>query len=92
MVDFKIRIEWEESPRSRVPELDATWARLQIDIGSESATRVEVTRSESIRSGIYVPLYPIAEWMIARGGAVGAFRGNGPDGWIRQIHPSVPAS
>ena len=64
MDDFKIRFEWEQSPRSRVPELDATWARLQIDIGSESATRVEVTRSESIRSAIYVPLYPIAEWMV----------------------------
>ena len=64
MADFKIQFEWEDSPRARAPELDATWARLEIDIGSESATKVEATRSQSVRRGIYVPLYPVAEWMI----------------------------
>ena len=65
MADFKIQFEWEDSPRARAPELDATWARLEINIGSESATKVEANRSQSVRRGIYVPLYPVAEWMIA---------------------------
>ena len=56
MADFKIQFEWEDSPRARAPELDATWARLEIDIGSESATKVEATRSQSVRRGIYVPV------------------------------------
>uniref|UniRef100_A0A7C2JYL9 Protein kinase domain-containing protein n=1 Tax=Schlesneria paludicola TaxID=360056 RepID=A0A7C2JYL9_9PLAN len=34
----------------------------------------------------------VAEWLIARGGAVAAYHGNGPDGWIRSASalPSTP--
>jgi hypothetical protein len=65
MSDFQIRFEWEDSPRARPPELDATWARLEIVAGKDVLTKVEVARTQSIRTGIYVPLYPIAEWMVA---------------------------
>ncbi len=65
MADFRIQFEWEDAPKVRAPELDSTWARLEIRCGSEAITKVEVTRAESIRTGIYVPLYPIAEWAIA---------------------------
>jgi hypothetical protein len=65
MIDFHIKFEWEDSPRVRAPELAATWARLEIWCGSEAITKVEAVRTQSIRTGIYVPLYPVAEWIIA---------------------------
>jgi hypothetical protein len=65
MPEFSIRFEWEEAPRVRAPELKATWARLEITIGDEVVTRVNAQRSSSVRSGIYVPLFPIAEWLVS---------------------------
>ena len=65
MSDFQLRFEWEDSPRVRAPELNATWARLEISADGEPITKVEAERVQSLRRGIYVPLYPIAEWMIA---------------------------
>ena len=64
MGEFQITFEFEEdSPRVRAPELKATWARLEMRAGEECITKV--SRSENIRSGIYVPLYPVAEWIVA---------------------------
>jgi hypothetical protein len=63
MPDFRFQFEWEDSPRVSAPELDATWARLEIYAGDEPITKV--VRAQSVRAGIYVPLYPIAEWMVA---------------------------
>ena len=63
MDSFSIRFEWEQSPGARVAEHDATWARLEIRAADEPITRVEVTRTESLRTAIYVPLYPLAEWI-----------------------------
>jgi IrrE N-terminal-like domain len=57
MSDFRIRFEWEESPRVRAPELHATWARLEIHVGAQTITHV-AQRSSSVRFGIYVPLFP----------------------------------
>ena len=65
MANFRFQFEWEDSPRARTPELDATWARLEIHAGDEVITRVEARRVQSVRTGIYVPLYPIAEWIVA---------------------------
>src|ERR1039458_3812421 len=65
MSEFQLRFEWEESPRVRAPELDATWARMEIYAHGDAVTRVESRRSQSVRTGIYVPLFPIAEWMVA---------------------------
>jgi hypothetical protein len=65
MADFRLQFEWEESPKVRAPELNATWARLEIHVGGECITRVESRRTQSVRAGIYVPLFPVAEWMVA---------------------------
>jgi hypothetical protein len=65
MLDFRFQFEWEDSPRVRAPELDATWARLEIYARDEPITKVEAKRAQSVRTGIYVPLYPIAEWIVA---------------------------
>ncbi|MDX2151434.1 MAG: ImmA/IrrE family metallo-endopeptidase [Bryobacteraceae bacterium] len=65
MAAFAFRFEWEESPRVRAPELSATWARLEIHVNTKVITRVDAERSGSVRTGIYVPLFPIAEWMVS---------------------------
>jgi hypothetical protein len=65
MPDFTIRFEWEEAPRAHAPELNATWARLECGVDEQVITRVESRRSSSVRTGIYVPLFPIAEWMVS---------------------------
>lgn len=65
MPQFLIKVEWQDSPRARAPELSATWARLEILIDNVPVTKVEDHRAQAVRNGIYVPLYPIAEWLAA---------------------------
>ena len=65
MPEFRFHFEWEDPPRVRAPELNATWARLEIRINDEIVTRVDAQRSSSVRTGIYVPLFPVAEWMVS---------------------------
>ena len=45
------------------PELSATWASLEIRAGDSTITRVLDTRARTVRDFVYVPLYPLAEWL-----------------------------
>lgn len=65
MSAFRVYFEWEESPHVRTPELNATWARLEMYVDDVPITKVEDHRSRGVRDGIYVPLYPVAEWLVA---------------------------
>lgn len=65
MTSFKFKFEWDESPRARTPEHAATWARVEIHAGGEIVTKVEVRRTGHLRTGIYIPLFPLAEWITA---------------------------
>ncbi|GII58619.1 hypothetical protein Pth03_70080 [Planotetraspora thailandica] len=60
--EFRIRWEWEPAPSVRAPEHRATWARIEISVGSDHVTLVEDRESGSSRRSIYCPLYPMAEW------------------------------
>jgi len=64
--DAKLRINWEwESGRLvRAPEHAATWARTEMFIGPDCLTLVEDRDSGSSRRSIFVPLYPLAEWVV----------------------------
>ncbi len=62
-LDFKI--EWEDPGGARGRELRATWSRLEILIGKWNVTQVYDRTLNSIRSGIYGPLYPVAEWVVS---------------------------
>ena len=55
--------EWESAPRVRLPEHRVTWSRLEIRLDDERVTLVEDIESGSSRRSIYVPLYPMAEWI-----------------------------
>lgn len=61
--ELKFRFDWEPAPGVRAPELRATWARLEIWVGDECVTQVEDIDSQNVRRSVYVPLYPLAEWI-----------------------------
>ncbi len=65
MTEDKLRFifDWEPALEVRAPELQATWSRLEIWVGDECVTQVEDIDSRSVRHSIYVPLYPLAEWI-----------------------------
>lgn len=60
---LSLRYQWEASEGVRSPELRATFARLEVGFGSEIITRLEDSATESSRRSLYVPLYPLAEWI-----------------------------
>ncbi len=61
--ELKITWEWEPAESVRTPEHRATWARIEVRIGSDLVTLVEDRGSGSSRRSIYCPLYPLAEWV-----------------------------
>jgi hypothetical protein len=61
--EFRISWEWEAAPGVRIPEHQATWARIEIWVGSDCVTLVEDRESGSSRRSVYCPLYPLAEWV-----------------------------
>ena len=65
MTELHFEFDWEEPQGAQGPELRATWARLQIRVGEESVTRVLHSALKSVREYVYVPLYPLAEWIVA---------------------------
>ncbi len=60
---LEITWDWEPAPGVWVPELRATWARIQMQVGADTVLLVEGRRSGSSRRPIYCPLYPLAEWV-----------------------------
>jgi hypothetical protein len=65
MSTLQLEFEWEAPGAARGPELRATWARLHIAVDGQVVTRVAEQPGQSIRDAIYVPLYPLAEWIVA---------------------------
>ena len=63
MTDLDISFEWEDPAGASGAELAATWARLVITIRGEPVTRVLDGKSQTVRTGVYVPLYPVVEWI-----------------------------
>lgn len=57
--------DWLDAPGARGPELAATWARLSLRADGNCITRVLDERAQTIRDYVYVPLYPLAEWLAA---------------------------
>ena len=55
--------EWVNTAALSGPELSATWASLRIRVDDAVITRV-VDRADTVRSHVYVPLYPLAESLV----------------------------
>jgi hypothetical protein len=57
-------IEWIGIPDSGDPIESRTWARLVCRVGRTTITRAYDRLAGSIGEGIYVPLYPLAAWIV----------------------------
>jgi hypothetical protein len=62
-MSLQIEFDWEDPQAVKGPELHATWARLRILINDVPITQVLDANARSVRDGIYIPLYPLAEWL-----------------------------
>ena len=62
-MSVRFETEWVDTDAISGPELAATWASLRIQVGDAVITRV-VDRGDTVRSRIYVPLYPLAESLV----------------------------
>lgn len=63
MNELKIQVEWEDSAGAKGPELRATWSSLQISVGDQVVTELYDRHSRTERSRLYMPIYPLAEWI-----------------------------
>lgn len=63
MPKLSFKIDWVDAEGISGPELSATWASLEIRAGDSIITRVLDTRAKTVRDFVYVPLYPLAEWL-----------------------------
>ena len=62
-MSVRFETEWVDTDAISGPELAATWASLRIQVDAAVITRV-VDRGDTVRSRIYVPLYPLAESLV----------------------------
>ena len=65
MTEISFVTEWQDGERIAGEELSATFAALRIDVSGEPLTKVLDNRAATIRDSIFVPLYPIAEWLVS---------------------------
>lgn len=63
MSKLTLDFEWIDPAEARGPELRATWATLQISLDGNAITRLIDDASRSVRSSLFLPLYPLAEWI-----------------------------
>lgn len=62
---LKLEHEFLDAGDAKGDEVRATWGRLAIHLGDETATRCIDRRADSVRTSVYGPLYPVAEWFAA---------------------------
>ena len=65
MTKVEFKSDWVEPDGVNGPELSATWAALEIRVGDAPVTRVLDAKARTVRDFVYVPLYPLAEWLVA---------------------------
>ena len=63
MNGIEFEFEWLAPQSARGEELRATRARLAMRVCGEVVTRVEDDQTDTFRDGVYLPLYPLAEWL-----------------------------
>lgn len=61
MASLSLGFNWLDGAGIQGPELAATYASLEVRVGSVAITRVLDHTERSVRDQIYVPLYPLAE-------------------------------
>ena len=62
MNDLSFTFEWQD-PGGAEGTNCATWASLSICVGNVPVTQLLDRRSKSVRTSIFLPLFPLAEWI-----------------------------
>jgi len=75
---MRFEVEWLEAPGVRDCVLAATWARLRIDAHGLDVTELVHLASETRRSAVYGPVFPVVEWFI--------------ENWWNLLHEPSPTS
>jgi hypothetical protein len=63
MDELKFELEWDRVDGSLGDELAATWARLSVLVDETAISEVYDHRSLGVRRHLFIPLYPLAEWL-----------------------------
>jgi len=63
MATPSFEFEWIDPGEAHGAELRATWAQLRLLIDQNQLTRLIDGTSRSVRSHVFLPLYPLAEWI-----------------------------
>lgn len=63
MSKLTLDFEWIDPAEAKGPELRATWASFQILLDGTAITRFIDNSSRSVRNSLFLPLYPLAEWI-----------------------------
>ncbi len=65
MNQFHLKIDWREEDSQQIQgaELQATWAYLEIIVNEITITQLYDNFNQEVRNGLYLPLYPFAEWL-----------------------------
>jgi hypothetical protein len=63
MSKFRFDFDWQDPAGAKGDELRATWASLSIQIDGNVVTELQDRRTKSVRNGIFLPLFPLAEWL-----------------------------
>lgn len=64
MTAIQFCADWHDGKGIEGAELSATFASLRIDVRDQLLTYVIDDRAQTIRDSIFVPLYPVAEWLV----------------------------
>lgn len=63
MPNLNFQIDWLDAEGVKGAELAATWAALRIEADDSVVTRVHDIRAQTVRDFVFVPIYPLAEWL-----------------------------
>lgn len=65
MTAIRFCTDWQDGEGIEGDELSSTFASLRVDVRGEPLTHVIDNRAQTTRDSIFVPLYPVAEWLVA---------------------------
>lgn len=63
MTNLIFDFEWLDPGEAKGEELRATWAKLEIRLDNDTISCLIDHRNRSVRSSMFLPLYPLAEWL-----------------------------
>jgi len=63
MSNLRFDFDWQDPAGARGEELRATWASLSILVDDNPVTELQDRRTKSVRTSIFLPLFPLAEWL-----------------------------